>query len=54
MRKESLFFIRVKDIMEICGCSYVIAFKIRRDVAEFFCIPTRLVTYEHLKRYLKL
>lgn len=47
-------FLQVKDVMEICGCGYRTALELRIDVASSFGIRPNLVTYEHLRRYLKL
>lgn len=51
---DKLRFLSIKEVCELCGCSYVIAFNFRKEVANFFDIPTRLVTYGHYLKYLNL
>ncbi|WP_264846033.1 hypothetical protein [Capnocytophaga catalasegens] len=51
---ETLQFLSVKDIMRLLKCSKNTASKIRIDIAEYFSISRKYITYEHLKQYLKL
>lgn len=46
--------ISLKDVMDILGVSYGASIYIRRDIAEYFGIPTTRVFYKHLKEYFKL
>lgn len=51
---NKLTFLSIKDIMRILGCGKNVASKIRFDIAKEYAIKRKQVTYEHLKKYLKL
>ena len=51
---EALKFLTLKDIMRIVNCSKYEASKLRNDIAQEYQLNKKRVTYEHLKKYLKL
>lgn len=51
---NEIAFLSVKDIMHILKYSKYVAVKIRKDIVQEYAIDRKRITYEHLKKYLKL
>lgn len=45
-------FVSIKDIMNLCNCSYSTAFRLRKDISHEYFIKPKMVTYGLLMKYL--